>query len=108
MRSSALIHSSLRHYWRTNAAVVLGVATAVAVLAGSLLVGESVRASLARMALGRLGRVSETVTSPRFFREDLAQRLGDGTPGAASAAAAPLLALRGTVSGGAGGRSRLL
>jgi putative ABC transport system permease protein len=92
VRSSALVRSSLRHYWRTNAAVVLGVATAVAVLAGSLLVGASVRASLARMALARLGRVVETVTSPRFFREDLASRLG-----ASPSATAPLLVLRGSV-----------
>jgi ABC-type lipoprotein release transport system permease subunit len=96
MRPGLLIRSSLRHYWRTNAAVVLGVATAVAVLAGSLLVGESVRASLARMALDRLGRVGETVTSPRPFGEDLAGRIGAG--------AAPLLALRGTVSAAEGGR----
>lgn len=96
MRSGALILSSLRHYWRTNAAVVLGVATAVAVLAGSLLVGESVRASLARMALDRLGRVGETLTSPRFFGEDLAGRLDAG--------ATPLLVLRGTVSAAEGGR----
>ena len=46
MDAFVLIRRGLRHYWRTNAAVVLGVATAVAVLAGSLVVGDSVRGSL--------------------------------------------------------------
>ena len=41
MRFTDLLTRSLRHYWRTNLAVVLGVATAVAVLAGALLVGDS-------------------------------------------------------------------
>src|SRR5437867_2391752 len=40
MRPATLVLRSLRHFWRTNLAVVLGVATAVAVLAGALLVGE--------------------------------------------------------------------
>ena len=99
MNPATLRNRSLRHYWRTNAAVVLGVATAVAVLAGSLLVGESVRASLANLAMERLGQVSESVTSPRFFREALAQDLTtqpsfNDRYGAAS----PLIALQGSVS----------
>ena len=47
LQTLRLVHRSLAHYWRTNVAVVIGVAIAVAVLAGALLVGESVRASLA-------------------------------------------------------------
>ena len=43
--------SGLRHYWRTNLAVIAGVATAVAVLAGALLVGDSVRGSLRDLVL---------------------------------------------------------
>ena len=46
---------SVTHHWRTNLAVVLGVAAAVSVLAGALLVGDSVRGSLRDIALGRLG-----------------------------------------------------
>lgn len=89
MRRGVLVRRSLRHYWRTNAAVVLGVGTAVAVLAGSLLVGESVRASLARLAVSRLGRAQTALTTQRFVREELAREL---------AGAAPLLALRGSVA----------
>ncbi len=67
-----LILRSLTYYWRTNVAVVLGVATAVAVLAGALLVGESVRGSLQDLVLQRLGRTDIVLTSAGFFREQLA------------------------------------
>ena len=50
MRPSTLVLRSLAHYRRSNAAVVAGVAVAVAVLAGALLVGRSVRTSLRALA----------------------------------------------------------
>ena len=46
MRTSTLLARNLAWYWRTNLAVLLGVATAAGVLGGALLVGDSVRASL--------------------------------------------------------------
>jgi ABC-type antimicrobial peptide transport system permease subunit len=105
MHASTLRTRSLRHYWRTNAAVVMGVATAVAVLAGSLLVGESVRASLQNLALSRLGQASEALTSPRFFREQLAADLTQQSAFTERyAAASPLLALKGSVSRPDGGQ----
>jgi hypothetical protein len=67
-----ITRASLRYYAGTNTLVVLGVAVAVAVLSGALLVGESVRESLRQLALGRLGRVDTIVTSPMFFRSALA------------------------------------
>ena len=57
---------------------MLGVAVAVAVLAGALLVGASVRESLRQIALGRLGATDVVVTSPTFFRTALADDLGTG------------------------------
>ena len=51
----SLIGASLRHYRGLHALVIGGVAVAVAVLAGALLVGSSVRASLRDLALLRLG-----------------------------------------------------
>ena len=48
MRTTRLLQRRLAYYWQTNFVVVLGVATAVAVLAGALLIGESVRGSLQR------------------------------------------------------------
>jgi ABC-type lipoprotein release transport system permease subunit len=71
----ALILRGLTYYWRTNLAVVVGVATAVAVLAGALLVGDSVRGSLRDLVVGRLGRTDYVVASTGFFREQLAADL---------------------------------
>jgi len=55
MTSSRLVLNGLTHYWRTNLAVVAGVAVAVTVLAGALIVGDSVRGSLRDLVLQRLG-----------------------------------------------------
>jgi len=63
MRARQIVLRSLTYYWRTNVAVVLGVATAVSVLAGALLVGDSVRGSLRDLLLGRLGKTDQVVVS---------------------------------------------
>jgi putative ABC transport system permease protein len=73
-------------YWRTNLAVLLGVAAAVAVLGGALLVGDSVRGSLRDLALGRLGMTDQVLASGEFFREALAEDVKGG------GATAPLIA----------------
>src|SRR5688572_13930476 len=85
-----LTQASLRYYKGTNAMVVLGVAVAVAVLAGALLVGASVRESLRLLALGRLGATEVVVTAPTFFRTALADDL--------KMPSAPLIAFGGAVS----------
>jgi putative ABC transport system permease protein len=106
MSTSRLIKNSLSHYWRTNLAVILGVATAVSVLAGALLVGDSVRASLRDLALSRLGRTDFVITAPGFFREGLAGELQAHDQFASSFnAACPLIAFEGVVTrdGGNGG-----
>ena len=72
MQARHLVVRGLTYYWRTNVAVVIGVATAVAVLAGALLVGDSVRGSLRDLVLQRLGRTDLVVASIGFFREALA------------------------------------
>ena len=64
-----LVARSLTFHWRTNLAVLLGVAAASAVLAGALVVGDSVRGSLREIALGRLGR-----TETRCQHGDLCPR----------------------------------
>lgn len=71
MQTSTLLFRNITYYWRTNLAVVLGVATAVAVLAGALLVGDSVRASLRDLFLLRLGNTDQVISSAGFFRERL-------------------------------------
>ena len=99
MRRRLLIFRGLAYYWRTNAAVVCGVAAAVSVLAGALVVGDSVRATLRDLALQRLGRTDMVVTSPRFFREELADALrGDPDFSAILLDVCPLIALEGVVT----------
>src|SRR5271154_907171 len=89
MTLTTLTLRNLRYFWRTNFAVILGVATAVAVLSGALLVGDSVRASLLDLALDRLGKTEGVVTSGQFFREELARDVGQS---------APIIALQGIVT----------
>src|SRR5690349_4039607 len=100
MRASRLIKRSLAYYWQTNLVVVLGVATAVAVLTGALLIGESVRGSLRDLVSQRLGRTDDLVASTGFFREQLATDLlqpGVFTAGEISGTC-PLIALDGVVT----------
>jgi len=66
---------SLLFFWRTNLAVVLGAAVGAAALTGALIVGDSMRASLQEVAVGRLGRVDYALLAPRFFRAALAADL---------------------------------
>jgi putative ABC transport system permease protein len=80
MKASTLRTRSLRHYWRTNLAVIGGVAIAVAVLAGALMVGVSVRASLHDLVVQRLGKTDRAVVSHGFFREQLASAFDHAVP----------------------------
>jgi len=89
MRTRTLVARNLAYYWRTNLAVMLGVATAVAVLTGALVVGDSVRASLRDLVLARLGKTEGVVSSAQFFREQLAREV----PGSA-----PMIVLQGVVT----------
>ena len=102
MTSIRLVIRSASHHWRTNAAVVLGVAAAVSVLAGALLVGESVRASLRDIAVGRLGRTEHVVASSAFFRGPLAEEIRSAL--GAPASAAPLIVANGFVTHESSGR----
>jgi putative ABC transport system permease protein len=75
MRARDLVRRGLTYYWRTNLAVIAGVATAVAVLAGALLVGDSVRGSLRDLVVQRLGRTDHVVVASGFFRATLAEQV---------------------------------
>ncbi|MFN0051658.1 MAG: ABC transporter permease [Planctomycetales bacterium] len=75
MSRSKLLLQSLRYYWRTHLAVLLGVVAGTAVLAGALIVGDSVRGSLREMTLVRLGNIDHVLSGPRFVREELAADL---------------------------------
>jgi putative ABC transport system permease protein len=99
MQTTHLLKRSLAYYWQTNLVVVLGVAIAVSVLAGALLIGESVRGSLRDLSSRRLGKTDDVISSAGFFREQLAgdleqrgQFVADGI-----GVTCPLIALEGVV-----------
>lgn len=75
MRITTLQIRTLTRRWRTNAATVLAVAVAAAILTGALVVGESMRGSLRAHALARLGPVDWAMTAPRFVTQSLADRI---------------------------------
>ncbi|MEQ9406677.1 MAG: FtsX-like permease family protein [Fuerstiella sp.] len=67
------------HYRRINLVVMLAIAISTAVIGGSLIVGDSVRYSLRRMTELRLGRITDVIHSPRFFRQQLVDDLAAAT-----------------------------
>ena len=71
-----LIRRSLRFHARAHLGVVLGAAIGSAALIGALVVGDSVRESLADMALRRLGNIHFGLsTQDRLFQASLARRV---------------------------------
>jgi hypothetical protein len=100
MKTARLLKQNLSYYWRTNLVVVFGVATAVAVLAGALLVGDSVRASLLDLSQQRLGNADHVITAQRFFREQLAADIQNHPQFIVNGftATCPLIALEGTIT----------
>lgn len=105
MRTSDLIKRSVKYYWRTNLPVVFGVATAVAVLAGALLVGNSVRASLRDLFLQRLGKTEYVIAAPEFVREQLAEDIRPQLEPHGLSSSCPLIELEGSVSRDNGARA---
>ncbi len=100
MQTAQLLQRNLIYYWRTNLAVITGVAIAVAVLAGALLVGDSVRGSLRDLFLGRLGNTTHVLSAPGFFREQLAAEIENHQQFKSGGfdTTAPLIALEGTIT----------
>ncbi len=100
MQTRQLLKRNLTYFWRTNVAVILGVAAAVAVLAGALLVGDSVRGSLRDMSRQRLGQTELVVTSSGFFREQLSADLQKENSFIARglSASIPMIELEGSVT----------
>ncbi|MHC4635054.1 MAG: ABC transporter permease, partial [Planctomycetota bacterium] len=96
-----LVKRSVSFYRRTNVGVFLAAAVGTAILTGALLVGDSVRYSLARMVTARLGGTEVAlVTQDRFFRAELADRLAAELGSQVS----PVLGLRGLITNSDGTR----
>lgn len=89
MNRFRLIVSSLRYYARGNFAVLLGSAVGAAVLAGALLVGDSLKGSLRDRSDRQLNGTQFVMAPGRFFRSQIAETL----PGNVL----PVLQLQGTV-----------
>ena len=85
----SLILQSLRHYWKGHLGLLFGAFLSSAILSGSLVIGDSVRASLKRVSELRLGKIqSGLVGGDRWFTEELAAKAG----------AAPLIQMSGSAS----------
>lgn len=96
MTSWTLARRSLRFYLRSHLGTIAGAAIATAVLTGALLVGDSVRASLRRMALDRLGQVDlALISGDRLFRDNLPARMEQDLDGVNLVS---VLQVRGTVA----------
>ena len=97
MNVSALVLASLRHHRRVHLGALLGATLGAAVLVGALIVGDSVRASLQRQALARIGGVHEVLAAEdRLFEDSLGARLGGDN--------AIVLQVRGVASADGGAR----
>jgi len=78
MKRIDLITKSLTRFRRRHLNVVLGTAVATAILVGALVIGDSVRGSLKRIALSRLGKTQTALhSSDRFFRAELAKEISN-------------------------------
>ena len=92
------VFATVRHYWRTNAAIVAGVAAATAVIGGALLVGASMRSSLEQMTLDRLAGIDHVLAGGRGFREELADDLLKGAGDGPAFELAPAIILPGSLT----------
>lgn len=97
MTRTSLLLDSLRYHARAHLAVGLGAAVGAAVLAGALLVGDSLRGSLRDRADRQLAGYEHALVGDRFFRQPLAAEL----PGRVD----PVILLQGTARS-ADGRSK--
>jgi len=71
-----LVRRTLFFHRRTNLSVVAGASIGTAVIVGALVVGDSVRHSLMRLTLDRLGRIEYAMDAgDRFVRADLADEI---------------------------------
>ena len=65
---------SFKHFWQIHLIVVLCTAVATGVLAGALIVGDSVKGSLRGLTKERLGTIQHALLADRFFPPDVLNR----------------------------------
>jgi len=81
-----LILKNLAHFRAASVAVVAGMIVATAALTGSLMVGDSVRGSLRKLAIQRLGPVDYVLVGNRFFSNKAGESLNERMQSAAGIA----------------------
>ncbi len=79
MRWPSYILRSVHYYRKPQLAALAGASLATAALTGALLTGDSVRTSLRRLAVQRLGATEYLLASRSFFRDQLAEAMGQGS-----------------------------
>jgi ABC-type lipoprotein release transport system permease subunit len=100
MNAWLLAVRSMRHYWRTQIGVLLGVICATTVLVGALSIGDSVRLSLRDQALDRVGSAASVLAAgDRFVQADLSNRI---TTALGNASCVPVMHLPGVASSNGG------
>ena len=62
---------SAKHFWQIHLTVALCTAVATGVLAGALIVGDSMRGSLHDITLERLGRIQHALIFDQFFEQKI-------------------------------------
>ena len=68
--------NSARYFWKDHLGTFLGTIVGTGVLTGALLVGDSVKGSLLKQALNRVGNISKVLVSgDRFFSESLITKI---------------------------------
>ena len=65
---------SFKYFWQIHLTVALCTAVATGVLAGALIVGDSVRGSLRSLTTQRLGTIQHALLADHFFQPDLLDR----------------------------------
>lgn len=97
MNLRALVLASLRYFAGAHVATALAAAAATGVLAGALMVGDSMRGSLRDSALARLGPIDYSLVGPRFLSEATVGRMNQRLEEvAAGTMVVPLIQLRGS------------
>ena len=92
-----IVIRNLRYYWRQHIGVVVGAALCSMVLVGALMVGDSVKSTLRRLADERIGNASMALlATDGFFREKLAAEVAKGMED--EIVVAPMVVTRGNLS----------
>jgi putative ABC transport system permease protein len=100
MTRFSYILKSFKHFLKANLLVALGVAVSTMIIAGSLIIGDSIRYSLGQSVYYRLGNTTHVVgVTERYFRQEMADEIEADNP---EIQVAPVLLLEGVAVAGGG------